>query len=114
MYLNDYSKLVSEVKKELAKGLNRRQAISNAVKFCVENEIMKDFLEKNSEEVFNMLDLEWNQEIAMQARFDDGRDEGIETVAKNLLNMGIDFEKIQEATKLSLERINQLAQTLAK
>lgn len=59
-----------------------------------------------------MLSLEWNLDDALQARFEDGRDEGIESVALNLLNMGLTVEKIQEATKLSVERIKELANGL--
>ena len=60
-----------------------------------------------------MLALEWNMDDALQARFEEGRnegrEEGRETVAVNLINMGMAFDKIQEATKLSLERIKELA-----
>lgn len=61
-----------------------------------------------------MLALEWNLDDALQARFDEGRDDGIESVALNLLNMGLTVEKIQEATKLSIERIKELSAILKK
>ena len=60
-----------------------------------------------------MLALEWNMDDALQARFDDGVESGIlrgiESVALNMISMGMSFEKIQEATKLSMERIKELA-----
>lgn len=49
---------------------------------------------------------------ALRACFEDGRDDGIKSVAMNLLNMGLTVEKIQEATKLSMERIKELANKL--
>ena len=117
-YLNDYSTLVGKVKEGITDGLPRRQAISNAVKFCIENGIMKGYLEEHSEEVFNMLALEWDKDLALQARFDDGFDtgheKGVESVALNLLNMGMEFEQIQTATKLSFERIEELAKKLKR
>lgn len=117
-YLNDYSTLVGKVKEGITVGLSRRQAISNAVKFCIANGIMKGYLEEHSEEVFNMLAMEWDKDLAMQARFDDGfdtgREKGIESVALNLLNMGMELEQIQTATKLSFERIEELARKLKK
>ena len=112
-YLNDYSILVGEVKKLLAAGLNRREAIRQAVKNCLAKGIMGKYLVENSEEVTNMLSLEWNLDEALQARFEDGRDDGIESVALNLLNMGLTVEKIQEATKLSVERIKELTKISA-
>ena len=115
-YLNDYSVLVGKVKEGILSGLSRRIAISNAVKFCIANGIMKGYLEEHSEEVFNMLALEWDKDLALQARFDDGfdsgREKGIESVALNMLNDGESFEKICKFTKLSLERIEELAKNL--
>lgn len=63
-----------------------------------------------------MLALQWEQDKAIRASYEDGRDDGIskgiESVALNLLNMGLTVEKIQEATKLSFERIKELADGL--
>ena len=115
-YLNDYSTLVGKVKEGVRFGLSRRDAISRAVKFCLDNGIMSNYLIEHSEEVFNMLALEWNMNDALQARFEDGyeegRYEGIEEVAVNMIRDGEPFDKIIKFTKLSLERINELANNL--
>ena len=111
-YLNDYSTLVGKVKGGIRAGLTRREAISRAVKFCLDNGIMGNYLVENSMEVFNMLALQYDNEKAILASYEDGRDDGIESVALNLLNMGLTVEKIQEATKLSMERIKELADKL--
>ncbi len=116
-YLADYSTLVGKVKEGIRLGLSRRDAISRAVKFCLDNGLMKGYLEYNSQEVFNMLALEWNMDDALQARFEDGYEDGrneginigIESVAFNLISMGMTVEKVQEATNLSRERIELLA-----
>ena len=107
-YLRDYSTLVGEVKNGLAEGLSLRNAIIRAVKFCLDNGIMGDYLTKHAEEVFDMLALEWNLDDALQARFDEGRDEGIEEVAVNMIRDGEPLDKILKFTKLSLERIKEL------
>ena len=107
-YLRDYSTLVGEVKNGLAEGLPLRDAIIRAVKFCLDNGIMGDYLTKHAEEVFDMLALEWNLDDALQARFDEGRDEGIEEVAVNMIRDGEPLDKILKFTKLSLERIKEL------
>ena len=39
-----------------------------------------------------------------------GKIEGAENIAMNLIEMGMAFEKIQQATKLSIQRIKELAQ----
>lgn len=112
-YLSDYSVLVGKVKEGIRLGLSRCEAIGRAVKYCLDSGLMKGYLEKKSQEVFNMLALEWNMDDALQARFEDGIENGIlrgiESVALNMIGMGISFDKIQEATKLSMERIKELA-----
>lgn len=105
-YLYEYSILIGKTKEKVNAGLNNHEAISQAMKFCLENNVMKDYLEKNSEEVFNMLALQWDSDTALQVRFE----EGIEFVAKNMIRKNMPFEKIQEFTELSLERINELSQ----
>ena len=112
VYLNDYSILVGKVKEGIAKGLVQREAISQAVKFCLANGIMKGYLENHSEEVFNMLELQWDKDVALQARFQDGFNNGIENVAVNMIRRGKTFEDIREDTQLSLERIKELANSL--
>ena len=116
-YLNDYSILVGKVKEGIRAGLDRRDAIGTAVKFCIANGIMKGYLEEHSEEVFNMLALQWDKDSAIKASFDDGfedglqvgRNNGIESVALNMLRRGKSFEDIQADTQLSLKRIEELA-----
>lgn len=112
--------MVGKVKEGIAKGLVQREAISQAVKFCLANGIMKGYLENHSEEVFNMLELQWDKDVALQARFQDGfddgmqagRNDGIESVAVNMIRRGKTFEDIREDTQLSLERIKELANSL--
>lgn len=115
-YLNDYSVLVWKVKEGIRLGLTRRNAISNAVKFCIANGIMKGYLEEHSEEVFNMLALEWDKNLALQARFDDGFDsgiaKGIESVAMKMISEGETPEKICKFTALPMNRIEELVQKI--
>ena len=103
-YLRDYSTLIGKVKEGIRTGLTRKDAISRAVKFCLDNKLMKGYLEYNSQEVFNMLALQWEQDKAIRASYEDG----VESVAINLINMGMASEKVQEATRLSIERIKEL------
>lgn len=106
IYLNDYSILVGEVKARLSAGLNRREAIRDAVKSCLAKGVMGNYLFEHSEEVTNMLALEWNMDDALQARFDDG----VESVAINMIRSGEPVEKIRQFTMLTVERIKELAE----
>ena len=119
--LKDYSKFVGKVKEGLRAGKTRRDSIIDAVKYCLSNEIMTYYLESHSEEVFNMLTMQWDKDLAMKASFDDGfsdgfkngerlgRNSGLETVAINMLRRGQPIKDIQIYTQLPLKRIEELA-----
>ena len=107
-YLFDYSTLVGKIKEGIRLGLSRRDAIRRAVKFCLNHGIMGNYLVEHSEEVFNMLALEWNMNDALQARFEEGREEERESIALDMLRNGEPFDKILKFTKLSFERITEL------
>ena len=67
-----------------------------------------------------MLALEWNLDDALQARFEEGYENGrnkgintgIESVALNMLRRGKSFDDIHADTNLSLERIKELAKNV--
>lgn len=111
-YLREYSTLVGKVKEGIRSGLTRKEAISHAVKFCLDKGLMKGYLEFNSKEVFNMLALQWEQDKAIRASYEDGRDDGIESVALKMIRRGKSFEEIRQDTDLPLERIQKLADGL--
>lgn len=111
-YLREYSTLVGKVKEGLLAGLTRKEAISRAVKFCLDNGLMKGYLEEKSQEVFNMLALQWEKDKAIRASYEDGREDAIESVALNMIQDGEPLDKIIKFTKLSVERIKELADKL--
>lgn len=111
-YLRDYSTLIAYVKLGLTTGLSRRSSIIHAINRCISENVMLDYLTKKKQEVFTMLDYQWNIEDAKQVWQDEAFEQGIESVALNLISMGLPFDKIQEATKLSIEKIHNLANTL--
>lgn len=66
-----------------------------------------------------MLALEWNMDDALQARFEDGFDEGrsqgeilrAEKIARKMIQKDRPFEEIHELTDLPLQRIQELAKS---
>ena len=121
-YLKEYSYFISVVRTYLKKGFNNNDAIVNAVKTCVNENIMKDFLEKNSSEVLNMLFTEfdintakkiWKEEAKEEGR-EEGRKEGRKEekfkLAQNLINvLNIsDISTISKVTGLSYDEIEKL------
>ena len=111
-YLNDYSILVFKVKEGLAAGLTRRKAISKAVKDCIANGIMKGYLEFHAEEVFNMLELQWDRTAALQARYEEGVGIG-RTQLKQLINFLMKNNK-QEEIQIALNDDSKCNELLKK
>lgn len=59
-----------------------------------------------------MLVLQWEQDKAIRASYEDWRDDAIESVAVEMIQDGEPLEKIIKFTKLSMERIKELANGL--
>jgi predicted transposase YdaD len=71
--------------------------------------VLKGFFEKNGSEVINMLFDEWKLEDALVVEREEGREEGLEKVAKNALREGASVEFVQKITGLSTETIQSFA-----
>ena len=96
--------------REYAQTFTLEEAMKKAVKYCMDNDILKTFLETHSSEVFNMLLTEWDTEEAKivwrEEGFEDGLEEGREKGLEE--GMGIGMEKGREETRqFFLELLNQ-------
>jgi predicted transposase/invertase (TIGR01784 family) len=109
--------------------------VLSAVKYCIDNNKLKDFLEKHSSEVHNMLytkydpkeemealreeaweygleaGLEKGLEQGLEKGLEQGLEQGIMTVARNALAQGASIEFVQKITGLPLETIKQMSNT---
>ena len=87
-YLKNYSTLVAKVKQGLKAKLSRREAIIRAINWCIENNVMFDYLTVKRDEVFSMLDLQWDFDEAKVAWFEQGKKqelvENLKSVMKKL------------------------------
>ena len=124
--MKEYSYFISVVRTYLEKDLELNDAIIQAVKICIDKNVMKEFLEKNSSEVINMLFTEFDMNTAKEIWKEEAREEGRKEgrkegftkgeikkqieIAKNLLAiLDIkDVNMISKATGLSIEEIKKL------
>jgi len=75
--LNGYSFFISKVN-EYKEYLTLEESVRNAVKYCIEHGILKDFLKKHGAEVVNMLFDDISVEEIAEIRAEEAREEGIE------------------------------------
>lgn len=117
--LSDYSHFIHTVRQSIAEGVDRDAAIKKAVHYCIQNEILKEYLEAAGSEVFNMLYTEFNLEDALKVQreevfeeaFEEGMEKGMEKgmlqVAFNLLDI-LDDVTIANKTNLTVEQVTDL------
>ena len=116
--LEEYSLFVEEVRNQIQ--LNPENGFTNAVKMCIEKGILKEYLQRKSREVINMLVAEYDYDtdiavqreeslrIGIQQGFSDGSYQTKLETAKNLLTMNFPIGSIAKATGLSVQEIETL------
>ena len=120
--LEQYSLFVDAVRRNIA--LDREHGFEKAIKECIKKDILKDYLQRKSKEVINMLvaEYDYDTDIAVQRAeagriaFAKGISQGIEQGAyQNKLEtaaafkrLGIDSAKIAEGTGLTISQVEAL------
>ena len=116
-----YSKLLYHIQEELGtNGGDLKQAIDTAVKVCMDEGLIADFLHKHSREVtgmlFNEITVEEFAEIRAREAYEDGEKAGLargaaqkeREIAKSMKDKGMEITMIVELTGLTPEEIKAL------
>ena len=88
--LTEYSAFIAKVREYEKAAADRTEAMTLAVRYCQEHDILKKFLEKHGTEVINMLFAEWDQEDALAVRYEEGMARGIEQGIERGIEQGIE------------------------
>ncbi|MEE1182775.1 MAG: hypothetical protein UHY90_11070 [Treponema sp.] len=107
--LNDYATYIERIKANIKQGLNKEEAVNEAMDFAIKNNMLNGFFQNQKLEVLNMSLTEFDQEEYDRNRFEEGKLEGFIETAKKLLKMGLEPAKIIQATGLSAEQLSKLA-----
>ena len=124
--LGEYTQFVEAVRRHIR--LDAENGFKNAIKECIQNDILKNYLERKSREVMNMLiaEYDYDTDIAVQREeereiafaegeakgiaqgFSDGAYQKALETAKNLRGLGLSIENIAQATGLSEEEVKNI------
>ena len=104
--LSDYSEFVAYVRDRLAEGDDLETAIDKAIHYCIENGIMRVYLENGSAEVKRMLTMEWNDEVYRKVLLKEGREEGIEIGETRGIEIGETRAKQEDACRMKTEGVS--------
>jgi len=99
--LDGYEKFIAAVRDYEKQEMEREAAITQAVKDCINRNILKKFLETNSSEVINMLLTDWNMEDALRVRKEEGMQEKGREIL-DLINRGLSLPEIKNMLSSSL------------
>ena len=120
--LAEYSAFVEIVRRNIER--DKEHGFENAIKECIQNGILKEYLQRKSKEVINMLIAEYDYatDIAVQRAeerkiaYTEGKSLGLAEgshqkaleTAKNLLQFGLSVENIAQATGLSQAEVENI------
>jgi hypothetical protein len=125
--LDGYSAFIAKVREYEQPGRELTAAVTAAVRYCTEHDILRDFFNLHSSEVINMLVTEWNWDTFVAVRESEGEAKGrvegkaegrvegkvegwVESKAediKNLLDYGMTIEQAAKALKLPVDEVLQ-------
>ncbi|MDR0320791.1 MAG: Rpn family recombination-promoting nuclease/putative transposase [Treponema sp.] len=108
--LDNYSSFIDKIRDYQKEDFSLAEAVESAIEYCIDNNKLKNFLEKHGSEVRNMLITEYNRDEEMEVVREEGREEGIITTARNALAKGSTPDFVQEITGLDMAVIEQLAE----
>ena len=119
--LAEYSTFVETVRRNIEK--DKEHGFEDAIKECIRNGILKEYLQRKAGEVINMLLAEYDYatDIAVQRAeerkiaYSEGKSLGIAEgarqkaleTAQNLLSMGLSIDTIAQATGLPIQEIEK-------
>ena len=120
--LKEYTQFVEAVRRHIR--FDRENGFKNAIKECIRNDILRDYLERKSREVMNMLiaEYDYDTDIAVQMEeslrigiqqgiaqgFSDGSHQAKLETARILKRLGDSVQKIMQATGLTKEEVERV------
>ena len=121
--LEEYTLFVETVRRHVK--LDAENGFKNAIKECIQNDILRDYLERKSREVMNMLiaEYDYDTDIAVQREeeretaFAEGRSEGFSAGSRqkaledaaNFKRLGVSIDIIVQATGLSKQEVESIS-----
>ena len=108
---NSYCKFTLSLKSE-----NIDEAVKNAVEYCIDNNILADFLRKNKAEVIPVAIYECNMDEVLEKigndRYEDGKEDFLLSKIKIKHLKGKSSEQIADELEESIDTINEYIKQL--
>lgn len=125
----NYCFFVNRVEKNLREGMIREKAIDEAINYCINSDVMAEYLKTRRKEVISMLGFEYDEDLAIKVQREEahaiglaegiaegiekglaeGREESKIEMVKNLLTTNLSLEEISRVVGWTKEKILQFA-----
>ena len=110
--LRGYAYLVEKIREYQKTGFSRDKAIAVAIQHCVQNNIIREFLENNYQAVVDMFTWEYDEEAEKRVLRREAKEEGIELgqrrAAQKMLAKGLSVEEVSEFLDIPVENIVEI------
>lgn len=112
--LAEYAELLHQIRTRQKSSASIENAVHQAVKYCIKNNILKTYLLKNESEVMSMILTEYDEELHNETLREEGREDGIEEgikLTKTVFTLhisGKSDEEISQITGISLEKVKKV------
>ena len=116
--LKGYSVFVAQIRRKTAAGVCLEGAVKQAIRYCIEQNLLAEyFLEREMEEVFDMVSFKWDPELAKRVQLQEAQEIGMEKgmekgVTEIVLNMlkkkKWSLQDISEVSQWPLDKIENL------
>ena len=116
--LKGYSVFVAQIRRKTAAGVCLEGAVKQAIHYCIEQDLLAEyFLEREMEEVFDMVSFKWDPELAKRVQLQEAQEIGMEKgmekgVTEIVLNMlkkkKWSLQDISEVSQWPLDKIESL------
>lgn len=107
--LKSYCIFINRVEKNLREGMILERAIQDATDYCINADIMAEYLKMRRKEVVGMSGFEYDEDLARKAianeAYEIGREEEKFEMVKNLLTTNLSIEEIARVVGWSKEKI---------
>jgi hypothetical protein len=108
--LYEYAYLVAQIRKSLHSGMTLTTSIDSAVKDCIDNGILKEFLLKHRAEVRFMILSEYNEKLHLETTYNLGKADGISEGISRMSTLNqilIDKNRIDDLKRASMDSTYQ-------
>jgi hypothetical protein len=114
--LEDYSVFIAKAREYEAKAAagrkisdltvdERREAMTQAIQWCINHNTLEGFLRSNSSEVINMLMEEWDLDTALKVEREEGWEEGLEKGREEERRNTLSVQRMYEEARRENERL---------